>query len=47
MTVTAFCDIRPCIPFEVDRRVRGAYCLHLKGDESAIHHLNDGSSTHL
>jgi hypothetical protein len=30
----SFCDIVPCSLVEVDRRFRGAYCLHHEGDES-------------
>jgi hypothetical protein len=36
---TAFWDIAPCCIVEVDRRLRGAYCLH--------HHSDDGGSVHL
>jgi hypothetical protein len=32
---TAFWDIAPCILVEIDRRFRGAYCLHHQGDESS------------
>jgi hypothetical protein len=32
--MTAFWDIAPCSLVEVDRRFRGAYCLHYQGDET-------------
>jgi hypothetical protein len=31
-----FWDVAPCIQIDVDRRFRGAYCLHDKGDEIAL-----------
>jgi hypothetical protein len=36
MKITAFCHIAPCNLVEVDRRFRGAYCLHNQGDDSLI-----------
>jgi hypothetical protein len=42
MKMTAFWDIVPCSLVEVDRRFRGAYCLHHQGDEGP----DDGGSTH-
>jgi hypothetical protein len=30
---TVLWDMAPCSPIEVDRRFRGAYCLHNQGDE--------------
>jgi hypothetical protein len=33
MKMTAFLDIAPCTLVEVDRRFRGAYCLHYQVDE--------------
>jgi hypothetical protein len=27
-------DVAPCSRLEIDRRFRGAYCLHHQGDES-------------
>jgi hypothetical protein len=40
MKVTAFRDIAPSSLVEVDRRFRGAYCLHQQVDD-------DGGSAHL
>jgi hypothetical protein len=40
MEVRAFWDMAPCSLVEVDRRFRGSYCLHHKGDR-----LDDGGST--
>jgi hypothetical protein len=31
--ITAYWNIAPCSLVEVDRRFRGAYCLHHQGDE--------------
>jgi hypothetical protein len=31
--VRVFWDVAPCSHTEVDRRYRGAYCLHHQGDE--------------
>jgi hypothetical protein len=39
MKMTALRDITPSSLIEVNRRFRGAYCLH--------HHRLDGGSTHL
>jgi hypothetical protein len=33
MKTTAFWDLAPCSPDEVDRRFRGAYCLHHQDDD--------------
>jgi hypothetical protein len=38
--MTAFRDISSCILVEVDRRFRGAYCLHIR----AMIHLDVGGS---
>jgi hypothetical protein len=38
-----FFDVAPCSHVEVDRRFRGAYCLHHQGDDGP----DDGGSTHL
>jgi hypothetical protein len=38
-----FWEILPFSQPDVDRRLRGAYCLHHKGD----HNNDDGGSTHL
>jgi hypothetical protein len=38
-----FWDVAPCSHVEVDRRLRGAYCLHHQGD----HRPGDRGSTHL
>jgi hypothetical protein len=35
--MTAFCDVAPCSPMKVERRFRGAYCLHHQGDGSAFY----------
>jgi hypothetical protein len=35
MKLRAFWDIAPCSLVGVDRRFRGAYCLHHQGDESS------------
>jgi hypothetical protein len=35
--MTAFWDIEPRSLVEVDRRFRGAYCLHHQGDETSIY----------
>jgi hypothetical protein len=40
MKITVFWDIAPCNLVIVDRRFRGAYCLH-------HHRPNDEGSTHL
>jgi hypothetical protein len=42
MKMAAFWDIGPCSLFKVDRRFRGAYCLHYEDDTQG-----DGGSTHL
>jgi hypothetical protein len=34
LKMTAFWEIAPCSLVEVDRRFRGAYCLHHQGDVS-------------
>jgi hypothetical protein len=34
MKMTVFWDVAPCSLVEVDRRFRGAYCLHIQGDIS-------------
>jgi hypothetical protein len=39
----AFWDIMPCSLVVVDRRLRGAYCLHNQGN----HRPDDGGSTHI
>jgi hypothetical protein len=31
--MTVFCDVPSCSLVEVDRRVRGSFCLHHQGDE--------------
>jgi hypothetical protein len=33
MKFTVFWDVAPCSHVEVDRRFRGAYCLHHQGDD--------------
>jgi hypothetical protein len=33
MKMTTFWDIAPCSLVEVDRRFRGAYCLHYRPDD--------------
>jgi hypothetical protein len=33
MKFRVFWDVAPCSQVDVDRRFRGAYCLHLQGDE--------------
>jgi hypothetical protein len=43
MKVTAFWDMALCSLVEVDRRFRGAYCLHRQGD----HRPDYGGSKHL
>jgi hypothetical protein len=43
MKIRAFWDVAPCSLVGVERRFRGAYCLHHQGDECP----NDGGSTHL
>jgi hypothetical protein len=35
-----FCDVAPCSLIEIDRRFRGAYCLHRQGDD-------DGRNKHF
>jgi hypothetical protein len=35
MKIRAFWDMAPCSLVAVDRRFRGAYCLHHQGDESS------------
>jgi hypothetical protein len=32
-----FWDIAPCSLVQVDRRFRGAYCLHPQGDETSVY----------
>jgi hypothetical protein len=32
MRFRVFCDVAPCSHVEVDRRFRGAYCVHHQGD---------------
>jgi hypothetical protein len=39
MKMTAFWDIAPCSLIEVDRRFRGAYCVHHQGDDGGSKHL--------
>jgi hypothetical protein len=36
MSIRAFWDAAPCSFVGVDRRFKGAYCLHHQGDESFI-----------
>jgi hypothetical protein len=36
MKFRVFLDVLPCSRVGVDRRFRGAYCLHHQGDESAL-----------
>jgi hypothetical protein len=36
MKFRVFWDVAPCSHVEVDRRFRGAYCLHHQGDELFI-----------
>jgi hypothetical protein len=43
LVVECFEDIALCSLFEVDRRFRGAYCLHYHGSEWP----EDGECTHL
>jgi hypothetical protein len=43
MKFRVFWDVAPCCVVGVDRRFRGAYCLHHQGDDGP----DDGSSTHL
>jgi hypothetical protein len=33
MKFSVFWDVAPCSEVDVDRRFRGAYCLHHQGDE--------------
>jgi len=41
-------DIAPCNLVEVDRRFRGAYCLHQIDDEYYLHHqVVSGGNVHL
>jgi hypothetical protein len=35
-----FWDVAPCSQVEVDRRFRGAYCLHHQGDATCMKHLH-------
>jgi hypothetical protein len=37
--ISIFWDVAPCSIVEVDRRFRGAYCLHHQGDEAGSKHL--------
>jgi hypothetical protein len=49
MKCVVFWDVAPCSHVEVDRRFRGAYCLHHKGDESnrvVMQKLTDVSEVH-
>jgi hypothetical protein len=41
MKMAVFWDFAACSLVEIDRRFRGAYCLHHKGDE------DEGGSKHL
>jgi hypothetical protein len=34
--MAVFWDVAPCSLVDVDRCLRGAYCLHLQGDESLL-----------
>jgi hypothetical protein len=34
MKFTVFWDVEPCSHVTVDRRFKGAYCLHHQGDDS-------------
>jgi hypothetical protein len=36
MKITALWDTAPCSLVEVDRSLRGAYCLHHQGDDETI-----------
>jgi hypothetical protein len=44
-TMTAFWDTVPCSLVEVDRRFRGAYCLHHQGDHVPSHHHHHITTT--
>jgi hypothetical protein len=46
MKFRIFWDVAPCSHVEVDRRFRGAYCLHHHVVE-LINHPDDGGSAHL
>jgi hypothetical protein len=39
MKFRLFWDVAPCSHVEVDRRFRGAYCLHHQGDDGGSAHL--------
>jgi hypothetical protein len=39
LNITAFWDIVPCSPLEVDRHFGDAYCLHYQGDDESSTHL--------
>jgi hypothetical protein len=33
--MAVFCNVVPCSMTDIDRRFRGAYCLHHQGDQSS------------
>jgi hypothetical protein len=37
--MTVFWDVEPCSLLEIDRRFRGAYCLHHQSDDEGSKHL--------
>jgi hypothetical protein len=41
MKIVALWDIAPCSVIEVDRRFRGAYCLHCRFDVGGSTHLRN------
>jgi hypothetical protein len=41
MKMTVFWDAAPCSLVEIDRRFRGTYCLHHRGDNRADRHLRN------
>jgi hypothetical protein len=36
MEIRALWDVAPCSLVGLDRRFRGAYCLHYQGDQAAV-----------
>jgi hypothetical protein len=41
MNVTTFWDVMTCRLVEIDRRFRGAYCLHHRPDDGSSNHLSN------
>jgi hypothetical protein len=45
MNITVFWDVVSCSLGEIDRSIRGAYCLHPQGNTPVNRHLNTAMKT--